>query len=420
MLTADCCWGQVWADGWCWKRSSSQVFSKKSTRRTSVSLPTQRPHRLAYPRPPPVPPTALLTPPPPRLTLLCLFPPTGIQDEYTFCQYTPKAEAQAALADHWATWITEDDIKEIAAAGLNHVRIPIGFWALDVSGGEPYIQGSMYYLRLAVAWAAEHGLHVLIDLREWGWVGAGLCPLGSRANATRLPRVDGAPGKLDFYSLQSPNPLVFSSHHSFPLHHRPRPGPRQPGKHSAPSHPPPRHPFTLTHFAPPLSRDSRPKNAYDNSGRRGQLRWHLHESNVRRTENVLLALATEFTQAKYRNVVTAITPLNEPAGYRHGVTEVAVRYYEDAYKLVRSVGETDPMFLYHDAFMVSRVEGISDEVECRRLTWFAVGVMDAACDVLERVPAGCSQRGPRHPHLHVSSSVLPATSATHELIPLLH
>lgn len=91
----------------------------------------------------------------------------GVQDEYTFCKYVSKKKARAALKEHWDTWTTEQDFADMAAAGLNHVRIPVGFWALDVSGGEPYVQGSMYYLRLAIAWAAEHGLHVLIDLREW-------------------------------------------------------------------------------------------------------------------------------------------------------------------------------------------------------------------------------------------------------------
>lgn len=32
-------------------------------------------------------------------------------------------------------WITEQDFSDIAAAGLNHVRLPIGYWAWDVSGG---------------------------------------------------------------------------------------------------------------------------------------------------------------------------------------------------------------------------------------------------------------------------------------------
>lgn len=48
--------------------------------------------------------------------------------------------------------------------------------------------------------------------------------------------------------------------------------------------------------------------------------------------------------------MTAITPLNEPGGYRPGVTEVAVSYYEAGYKIVRSVAENGLMFFMHDAF----------------------------------------------------------------------
>ncbi|WVQ74966.1 hypothetical protein IAR50_004574 [Cryptococcus sp. DSM 104548] len=89
---------------------------------------------------------------------------TGIVDEYTFCQYQDYNTAQSALQNHWETWFTEDDFAKIAAAGLNHVRIPIGFWAYDVQGDEPYIQGAADYLDKAIGWAGNHGLKVLIDL----------------------------------------------------------------------------------------------------------------------------------------------------------------------------------------------------------------------------------------------------------------
>lgn len=52
----------------------------------------------------------------------------------------------------------------IPAAGLNHVRIPIGYWAYDVSAGEPYIQGQAEYLDRAIGWARNHGIKVMIDL----------------------------------------------------------------------------------------------------------------------------------------------------------------------------------------------------------------------------------------------------------------
>ena len=47
---------------------------------------------------------------------------------------------------------------------LNYVRIPIGYWAYDVSGGEPFIQGQRQYLDKAIGWAAKYGLKVIVDL----------------------------------------------------------------------------------------------------------------------------------------------------------------------------------------------------------------------------------------------------------------
>lgn len=96
-----------------------------------------------------------------------IFDATGnsaIIDEWTFCQYQDPGTAASALKNHWDTWITEGDIAAIAGAGLNHIRIPIGYWAFDVDAGEPYIQGQLPYLQQAVQWAANHGLKVVVDL----------------------------------------------------------------------------------------------------------------------------------------------------------------------------------------------------------------------------------------------------------------
>jgi glucan 1,3-beta-glucosidase len=112
-----------------------------------------------------------------------LFDNTGdsrIVDEWTFGQYQNYNTALNTLQQHWNTWITEADFSAIAAAGyvrfevkvtksltlyrLNHVRLPIGYWAFDVSGGEPYIQGQLPYLTKAVTWASAHGLKLIVDL----------------------------------------------------------------------------------------------------------------------------------------------------------------------------------------------------------------------------------------------------------------
>jgi aryl-phospho-beta-D-glucosidase BglC (GH1 family) len=53
---------------------------------------------------------------------------------------------------------------ESVSLRLNHVRIPIGYWAYEVASGEPYIQGQREYLLKATDWAGKHGLKVIIDL----------------------------------------------------------------------------------------------------------------------------------------------------------------------------------------------------------------------------------------------------------------
>lgn len=96
-----------------------------------------------------------------------LFDNTGnanIVDEWTFGQLQDRNTAQQTLKDHWDTWITEADFEAIAAAGLNHVRLPIGYWAWEVGPGDPYIQGQLPYLRNAVTWARNQGLKLIIDL----------------------------------------------------------------------------------------------------------------------------------------------------------------------------------------------------------------------------------------------------------------
>ncbi|KAH9980765.1 exo-beta-1,3-glucanase [Russula compacta] len=88
----------------------------------------------------------------------------AIVDEWTFGLYQDRNVAQAALVEHWNTWITEGDFEAITNAGLNHVRIPIGYWAYDVGPGEPYFQGQHDYLLKAIGWAAKYNIKVIIDL----------------------------------------------------------------------------------------------------------------------------------------------------------------------------------------------------------------------------------------------------------------
>ncbi|KAJ9294209.1 CAZyme family GH5 [Paecilomyces variotii] len=88
----------------------------------------------------------------------------GAIDEWTICSILGKSEAYNRLSNHWNTWITESDFQQIAAAGLNHVRIPVGYWAVTPLDGEPYVQGQLNLLDQAIGWARNSGIKVLIDL----------------------------------------------------------------------------------------------------------------------------------------------------------------------------------------------------------------------------------------------------------------
>jgi len=64
-----------------------------------------------------------------------------------------------------ANWITEEDFRRIAELGFNFVRIPIWYrWFEDDATPFVYHDRGMKHLENAVAWAAAHGLRVLIDL----------------------------------------------------------------------------------------------------------------------------------------------------------------------------------------------------------------------------------------------------------------
>ncbi|KAI0232938.1 hypothetical protein L0F63_004085, partial [Massospora cicadina] len=90
--------------------------------------------------------------------------PNPAVDEWTFCEVLGKEEAANQLKRHWETWVTEGDLARLAAAGINHVRIPVGYWAVDIQDGEPWVKGAFDYLVLGVHWAKRHGLNVMVDI----------------------------------------------------------------------------------------------------------------------------------------------------------------------------------------------------------------------------------------------------------------
>jgi glucan 1,3-beta-glucosidase len=90
---------------------------------------------------------------------------SDVYDEYGLCAKLGPKEAAATLEKHYSTFITEDDVKAIAAAGLDHIRIPFSYWAVKTFGDDPYVSGvSWRYLLRGIEWARKHGLRVKLDL----------------------------------------------------------------------------------------------------------------------------------------------------------------------------------------------------------------------------------------------------------------
>lgn len=88
----------------------------------------------------------------------------GIVDEYTLCRHLgPRCES--TLEKHYATFVTEDTFRQIAEAGLDHVRIPFSYWAVQTYDGDPYLfRTSWRYLLRGIEWCRRYGLRVNLDV----------------------------------------------------------------------------------------------------------------------------------------------------------------------------------------------------------------------------------------------------------------
>ncbi|GJJ12020.1 hypothetical protein Clacol_006260 [Clathrus columnatus] len=90
-------------------------------------------------------------------------------DEYTLSQNVANDPNSGGLEkymeNHYSTFITEQDFAEIAGAGLNWIRIPLPYWAIEVYPGEPFLPNVCWkYFLKAIQWARKYGLRIVIDL----------------------------------------------------------------------------------------------------------------------------------------------------------------------------------------------------------------------------------------------------------------
>ncbi len=67
--------------------------------------------------------------------------------------------------EHYETFIKEEDIEQIAAWGLDHVRIPVDYEVLETETGEP-IENGYGYIKQVLDWCVKYDLNAIIDLHK--------------------------------------------------------------------------------------------------------------------------------------------------------------------------------------------------------------------------------------------------------------
>uniref|UniRef100_A0AAV1UPP4 X8 domain-containing protein n=1 Tax=Peronospora matthiolae TaxID=2874970 RepID=A0AAV1UPP4_9STRA len=86
-------------------------------------------------------------------------------DMYTFCTALGKNEANRQLRIHWATWVTEADLKEMVEAGVNSLRVPVGDWMFKPY--EPFVgctDGAVSELDRVADLALKYDIDLLLDI----------------------------------------------------------------------------------------------------------------------------------------------------------------------------------------------------------------------------------------------------------------
>jgi glucan 1,3-beta-glucosidase len=81
-------------------------------------------------------------------------------DEYGLCLALGN-QAKARLDEHRGAFITGEDFRWIKKCGLNAVRLPVGYWALEAP--KPYVE-SARFIDFALEQAQQNGLKLLLDL----------------------------------------------------------------------------------------------------------------------------------------------------------------------------------------------------------------------------------------------------------------
>lgn len=91
---------------------------------------------------------------------------SGQCSEFDCVNSLGQSRADEKFNKHYSQWITPDDIVSIHNAGLNTIRIPIGYWSYRdiVDSSEHFPNMDLKYLDAVIQKAADLGMFVVMDL----------------------------------------------------------------------------------------------------------------------------------------------------------------------------------------------------------------------------------------------------------------
>lgn len=67
--------------------------------------------------------------------------------------------------DHYATFITKEDVKKVKDLGFDHIRLPIDYEVLETREGFEYTEG-IAYVNQFLLWCEEYEMDVVLDLHK--------------------------------------------------------------------------------------------------------------------------------------------------------------------------------------------------------------------------------------------------------------
>lgn len=91
----------------------------------------------------------------------------GWLSQYEFIASQPLTDMN--LKTHFDSFITEKDIKQIAAWGFDHVRLPVSGYLLYDQASRRLNEKPLAYIEKCIGWCAAHHLNMILDLHDfWG------------------------------------------------------------------------------------------------------------------------------------------------------------------------------------------------------------------------------------------------------------